>query len=719
MANYIGNQIQRGEFKKLDSIESSFDGSTTTFNLVFNGTDVQVGDTTALVVSLNGVIQEPNEAYTLGNGGSQIVFSSAPAAGNTCFITQLGGIGDTATPSDGSVTTSKLAGDVVSDINDKLDSTTAASTYAPINNPNFTGEYIRIPTITTTARDALTPTAGYMIFNTTVGAMQQYDGSAWNTIAKPPIIASMSYSGSATAVDPAGGETITISGSNFETGVNVRFGTTYATSVTRTNSTSLSVVVPALTAGDYDIIVENGTGLQATLTNGLTSNAAPVWTTTSGSLGSIINDQAITTITLVATEDDAGAITYNVTTGALPTGLSLSGADIDGTPTGYTAETTANFTITATDDEGQTTDRLFSLTVLVGFYSYEIAQSLYFSDNNDDYMSRTMTTTGDRKTFTFSTWFKQGGPADAPGASNGYPRLIDFADPNNSNARFFISTQNAGEIGWQWYDGTDNYYQSGAEYYRDASSWYNLVWIVDTTESNAADRVKMYINNRRLTNFSGQNIMAQNFNTYANAASAVCRVGNGVHDGGYERNYDGYMAETYLIDGQALTPESFGQDKNGIWVPKEYTGTYGTNGFRLEYVNGAINQDTSGNGNHFTTSSNLGGANVTIDTPTNNFATINRPGYNAELRHGNVFMVGAGDACSSIAITDELPKAYCEVRIIQMNSNIHMGFTDALSNEVSHSDVDYWRMVYWQGGGFYSENTGLSSGNRPSILHGW
>ena len=60
MANYIGNQIQRGEFKKLDSIESSFDGSTTTFNLVFNGNDVQVGDTTALVVSLNGVIQEPN-----------------------------------------------------------------------------------------------------------------------------------------------------------------------------------------------------------------------------------------------------------------------------------------------------------------------------------------------------------------------------------------------------------------------------------------------------------------------------------------------------------------------------------------------------------------------------------------------------------------------------------------------------------------------------------
>ena len=60
MSHYIGNQIQRGEFKKLDSIASSFDGSTTTFNLTFNNVSVQVGDTTALVVSLNGVVQEPN-----------------------------------------------------------------------------------------------------------------------------------------------------------------------------------------------------------------------------------------------------------------------------------------------------------------------------------------------------------------------------------------------------------------------------------------------------------------------------------------------------------------------------------------------------------------------------------------------------------------------------------------------------------------------------------
>ena len=110
MANYIGNQLKNGEFKKLDSIASSFDGSTTTFNLTFNGTSVQIGDAVQLIVSLNGVIQEPVVAYTLANAGSQIVFSTAPASGASCFISYLGGIAAVAqTVADDSITTSKIA----------------------------------------------------------------------------------------------------------------------------------------------------------------------------------------------------------------------------------------------------------------------------------------------------------------------------------------------------------------------------------------------------------------------------------------------------------------------------------------------------------------------------------------------------------------------------------------------------------------------------------
>ena len=108
MSNYIGNQPAFGEFKKLDSIVSLFNGSTTQFNLEYNSVNQSVGDATQLIVSLNGVVQEPGTAYTLGIGGGSVVFASAPASTDTCHIVLLGGVGGTTTPTDGSVTASKL-----------------------------------------------------------------------------------------------------------------------------------------------------------------------------------------------------------------------------------------------------------------------------------------------------------------------------------------------------------------------------------------------------------------------------------------------------------------------------------------------------------------------------------------------------------------------------------------------------------------------------------
>ena len=109
MTKYIGNIPSQGEFKKLDSIASSFDGSTTQFNLNYNSVSQSVGGAEQLIVSLNGVVQEPLSAYTLGVGGSSVVFSSAPASGDTCHIVLFGGVGGTATPSDNSVTAEKIA----------------------------------------------------------------------------------------------------------------------------------------------------------------------------------------------------------------------------------------------------------------------------------------------------------------------------------------------------------------------------------------------------------------------------------------------------------------------------------------------------------------------------------------------------------------------------------------------------------------------------------
>jgi hypothetical protein len=85
------------------------------------------------------------------------------------------------------------------------------------------------------------------------------------------------------------------------------------------------------------------------------------------------------------------------------------------------------------------------------------------------------------------------------------------------------------------------------------------------------------------------------------------------------------MSEYYMIDGQALDPTSFGEfdEDSGIWKPIAYTGTYGTNGFFLEFKDSsALGDDTSGNGNDFTVN-NLTSIDQTTDTPTNNFATMN------------------------------------------------------------------------------------------------
>jgi len=123
--SYIGVQPAKGQYRKLRNFESSFDGVTTAFQLEVDpgGSAYYVvpGSANQLIVSLGGVIQEPNVDYTVSS--SQITFTTAPAAGLSCFIIQCGDALNTGTPGDGTVTTSKLAADLTVD----LDSGTAAS----------------------------------------------------------------------------------------------------------------------------------------------------------------------------------------------------------------------------------------------------------------------------------------------------------------------------------------------------------------------------------------------------------------------------------------------------------------------------------------------------------------------------------------------------------------------------------------------------------------
>ena len=162
MSNYIGNQPSAGEFKKLYSIASSFNGSLTQFDLDYSTVNKSVGDATQLIVSLNGIIQEPGIAYTLGIGGGSIVFASAPASGDTCHIVLLGGVGGTATPSDGSVDASKLVANLKDYLEDEYVANGSQTTYTLTRAVTGTNQ------ILLTIDGIVQPTSAYSISGTTL-----------------------------------------------------------------------------------------------------------------------------------------------------------------------------------------------------------------------------------------------------------------------------------------------------------------------------------------------------------------------------------------------------------------------------------------------------------------------------------------------------------------------------------------------------------------------
>ena len=178
-----------------------------------------------------------------------------------------------------------------------------------------------------------------------------------------PRVASIAYLGDDTAAAPAGGATITLTGSGF-VGSSVYIGGTIAGSVSVVSSTQLTFVAPAKTAGSYSLSVVNSDGATATFVPGMQYSGIPAWSTSAGSLGSAGASTSVN-FTVAATSDST--VTYSVYSGSLPSGVSLNSSTgvISGTAPVVGSATTYNFTIRATDSENQDTDRNFSITITV------------------------------------------------------------------------------------------------------------------------------------------------------------------------------------------------------------------------------------------------------------------------------------------------------------------------------------------------------------------
>jgi hypothetical protein len=197
--------------------------------------------------------------------------------------------------------------------------------------------------------------------------------------------------------------------------------------------------------------------------------------------------------------------------------------------------------------------------------------------------------------------------------------------------------------------------------------------------------MRLYINGERVTSFSTETYPSLNQISVVNNSSYTMHISSIRGGADY---FDGYMAEINHIDGQALPPTDFGEfdEDSGIWKPIQYTGTYGTNGFYLDFENsGSLGADQSGNGNNFTPT-NLASTDQTTDTPTNNFATLN-PLFKSTctLSEGNLKTVGtsSNDNENSSVSTIAMPsgKWYCEVNVINAGGVPNLGILDLDSTQ--------------------------------------
>ena len=254
-----------------------------------------------------------------------------------------------------------------------------------------------------------------------------------------------------------------------------------------------------------------------------------------------------------------------------------------------------------------------------------IQRSLRFNSADTTYLNRTPSSSSNRKTWTWSSWVKR--TLDS-GGTNRYIFMAGQTDGNDNVSH--LSFNNNNHFTLLEVTGSFIYRIQTTGLFRDFSSWMHVVATFDTTQSTASDRIKLYVNGVQETDLAQNTYPSQNHDSYFNH-TVLHNIGR--YNNGSTQWYQGYMAEINFIDGYAYDPSYFGftDPQTGIWMPKRYEGTYGTNGFYLDFSDNsstaALGIDKSPNGNDWTTNnfsvSAGDGNDSVIDTPTNNFCTLN------------------------------------------------------------------------------------------------
>ena len=260
-----------------------------------------------------------------------------------------------------------------------------------------------------------------------------------------------------------------------------------------------------------------------------------------------------------------------------------------------------------------------------GDEGYTIEDSLRFRSSASAYLSRTFSTPTDNKKWTWSSWVKRGILSTAS-----YSIFGQYTNSTNRSDLYFDANNKLNFYNYVSGSVSPSPQLITSQAFRDPSAWYHIVLVWDSNNATAADRQIIYVNGTRITSYQSSATVALGQSSQINSAT-------GHTIGEFENvnvNFDGYLTEINFIDGQAIDPTDFGEfdEDTGVWKPKEYEGTYGTNGF---YLDGSGVTDSSGNGNNWTNNNlNLTTSSATTydlmndvptltDEDTANFCTLN------------------------------------------------------------------------------------------------
>ena len=320
-----------------------------------------------------------------------------------------------------------------------------------------------------------------------------------------------------------------------------------------------------------------------------------------------------------------------------------------------------------------------------GAGEFQIERSLRFNSADSAYLSRTPSSAGNRKTWTWSGWVKR----SKLGATQYF-----FGAVPSSSAFCQFGFNNDDTLRVQFRDSSANANSTTDAVFRDASAWYHIVFYLDTTQSTASDRMKTWVNGVEQTfSTDARSSITQNGNYEVNNTSQHVISSHIPYDtAGY---FDGYLAEVHFVDGSQLAASDFGEyDDNNVWQPKAYSGTYGTNGFYLDFSdnssNAALGTDSSGNSNTWTVYNLIANRNEPYAYMWSGTFLAGEPGKNAF--DGSSVSAARPDSSQTVTWTHPTGIAFTKLRIRAAQSGsgttISVNGTNVTSSFSTKATVD-------------------------------